>query len=242
MTRALSTWWMVAAVALAPGLARGSAADAFENKIPPVSGQAYQKAGKLEVTVPSVELSLNDAFYSKYLFGAKLGYHLSEYFAVAVTGAYGATSTTGSTVVCEAQPAGGSSCQTAAPEQLYQVPGQIRWLAAGELQFAPVYGKVNVFAELAVHFDLFLLGGVDLVSYRDVISAADAKPGVAQPGNATAVGGHLGVGSRIFLASFMALQLEAKDVLYSVPHLTTGQLQNQLFFDLGLSFFVPVAR
>ena len=46
----------------------------------------------------------------------------------------------------------------------------------------------------------------------------------------------------VFLASFLALRFELKDVLYSVPHLTTGRLQSQLFADAGLSFFVPVAR
>jgi outer membrane beta-barrel protein len=240
--RALTTWWVVAVLALAPALARASAADAFEDKVKPVSGQLYQKAGKLELTIPSASLSLNDAFYSKYMLAGKFGYHLSEYFSVALTGAAGFTSTTGSTVVCRAQTTGGATCQTAAPEQLYQVPGQIRWIAGAELAFSPVYGKLNLFAEKAIHFDLYVLGGPDLVSYRDVIPAADAKPGVPTPGNATAVGGHVGVGGRIFLASFMALRLEAKDVIYSVSNLSTGSLQNQLFADVGLSFFVPLAR
>jgi hypothetical protein len=40
----------------------------------------------------------------------------------------------------------------------------------------------------------------------------------------------------------MALRLEAKDVIYSVSNLSTGSLQNQLFADVGLSFFVPLAR
>jgi outer membrane beta-barrel protein len=220
---------------LAPCAARASAADAFENKVKPVSGQLYEKAGKLELTLPSAELSLNDAFFSKYMAGAKLGYHFSEYLSAAVTGAAGFAVATGSTSVCPIN----EGCRTAPAGQLYQVPGLIRWMAGAELAFSPVYGKLNVFAERAIHFDLSLLAGPDLVAYRDVLGPGQTSPA---PGTATSIGGHVGVGARVFLASFLALRLEVKDVLYSVPHLTTGRLQSQLFADAGLSFFIPVAR
>ncbi len=229
--------FLLALASLAPRPARGSPADAFENRVKPVSGQLYEKAGKLELTIPSAELSLADAFYAKYLAAAKVGYHFSEYFSVALTGAAGLTATTGSTSVCPAN----QGCRSASAWELYQVPGQIRWMAGAELGFSPVYGKLNVFAEKAIHFDLSILGGVDLVSYRDVVAGPTSST-TPEPGNATSPGGHLGVGGRIFLASFMALRLELKDLIYSVPHLPSGKLQNQLFADVGLSFFLPVAR
>ena len=232
-TRALNLVVCAAALAtLAPRAARGSAADVFEHKVKPVSGQLYQKAGKLELT-PLGSISLNDAFFTKYMGGAKLGYHFSEYFSLAVSGLYGTSGTTGSTSVCR------TTCQPASSDQLNLVPGEIKWLVGAELAFSPIYGKLNVFAQKAVHFDLYVLGGADLVNYRDVL--ASLQPGVT-PGNATSLGGHLGVGGRIFLASFIALRLELKDVLYSVPHLPRGNLQTQLFAEAGLSFFVPVTR
>ena len=95
-TRALNLVVCAAALAtLAPQAARGSAADVFEHKVKPVSGQLYQKAGKLELT-PLGSISVNDAFFNKYMGGAKLGYHVSEYFSLAVSGVYGTSSTTGS--------------------------------------------------------------------------------------------------------------------------------------------------
>lgn len=226
-----------ALVALAPRAARASAADAFENKVKPVSGQLYQKGGKLELTVPAGLLSLNDAFFTKYMAGAKLGYHFNDYFALAVTGAYGGSSPTGSTSICRLN----QGCTAAQPGQLYQVPGDIKWIAGAEVEFSPVYGKLNVFAEKAIHFDLSLLAGADLVAYRDVLEPAAANAGQV-PGTATSPGGHFGIGTRIFFASFMALRLELKDVLYRVPALSTGTLQNQLFAEAGLSFFVPVVH
>ncbi len=222
----------------APVVARGSAADAFENKIKPVSGQLNTKAGKIELTLTAAQISMMDAFFSKYMIGAKLGYHLNEYWSVAATGVYGlSNSATGSTNVCK----GNVGCQPATQAQLDQVPGQIRWIAGAEVAFSPVYGKLNLFAEKAIHFDLSLLAGADLVTYRDVIDATQAANGVT-PGDARTVGGHLGVGSRIFLGRMVALRLELRDVLYSVSALPTGKLQSQLFAEAGLSFFFGGGR
>lgn len=226
----------VALAALAPRAARASAADAFENKVKPVSGQLYQKGGKLELTVLGA-LSVDDAFFSKYQGGAKLAYHFNDYFALAVMGSAGTSSSTGSTSICPLN----KTCTSATAAQLYQVPGDIKWITGLELEFSPIYGKLNVFAEKALHFDLSLLAGADLVAYRDVLKPADANSGQV-PGNATSPGGHVGLGARVFFARFMALRLEIKDVVYSVPHLSSGNLQTQLMAEAGLSFFVPIVH
>ncbi len=234
--RALSRWWLLTALALAPQLSRASTADAFEDKIKPVSGQLYTKAGKLEIVAPTFQLSFNDAFYSKYMLAGKLGYHFSEYLGVAITGAAGLNGTTGSTTVCPND----APCRPATEYELYRVPGKIPWMAAAEVEWSPLYGKLNLLGELAAHFDLFLVGGVDLVSYRQVV--VDATASTPPPGNALAVGGHFGLGTRIFVASGVALFLEAKDVIYSVSGLPSGKVQNQLFADFGVTFLLPVAR
>ncbi len=238
--RSLAALSMAALGVLAPRLAAASEADVFENKVKPVSGQVYRKAGKLELTIPSAQLSFGDAFFSKYMAGAKVGYHFTEYLSASLTGSAGVTSTTGSTVLCS-DVQGLQGCHEASEQELYQVPGLIRWMAGAEIGFSPLYGKLNVFGEKAVHFDVSILGGADLVSYRDVLTGAQVAAG-ATPGNATAVGGHLGVGARIFLSRSVALRLELRDVVYSVSHLATGKLQNQLFGDIGLSFFIPLAQ
>lgn len=230
----LSCLVLLATATLAPAATRASEADAFENRIPPVSGQLYRKAGRFELT-PTFQLSLNDAFFSKYMGGVKLGYHFNEWFYAGLTATGGFSSTTGSTSRCPS----GAGCTPAEPWRLYQVPGLIRWIAGAEVAFSPLYGKLNLFAEKAVHFDLSVLAGVDLVSFRDVDTSATLTS--PEPGSASSPGGHLGVGARIFFGRFMAVRLELKDVLYSVPHLATGKLQTQLLADVGLSFFFPSA-
>ncbi len=235
--RAITAAFAVALVALAPAAARGSAADAFENKVKPVSGQLYRKAGKLELTIPAGVLSVNDAFFSKYMAGAKLTYHLSESWSLGVNGMLGTSSATGSTSVCPLNQA----CHPATAPQLYQVPGDIKWIAGGEVGFSPLYGKLNLFGEKALHFDLSLLLGADLVSYRDVLKSVQANAG-ATPGTVSTPGGHVGIGARLFFARFMALRLELRDVFYKVSALDTGNLQTQLLAEAGLSFFIPVGH
>ena len=231
-----------ALVALAPVAARGSAADAFENKVKPVSGQLYRKAGKLELTIPAGVVSLNDAFFTKYMAGAKLTYHLSESWSLGVNGSIGTSSATGSTSICSVNTdPNNPACKPAVNAQLNQVPGDIKWIAGGEVGFSPLYGKLNLFGEKALHFDLSLLVGADLVSYRDVLGATQANAG-ATPGTVSTPGGHVGIGARLFFARFMALRLELRDVFYKVSALPTGNLQTQLLAEAGLSFFIPVGR
>jgi outer membrane beta-barrel protein len=179
---------------------------------------------------------MNDAFFSKALVGARVAYHLTEAWSVGVNGSYAfSNSATGSTNVCTSN----AGCRPATDAELYQVPGHLKYIVGAEVAFAPVYAKLNVFAEKAIHLDLALLAGADLVGYRDVLDATSANGG-AQPADATSPGGHVGVATRVFLGPSVALGLEVKDVLYSVKGLSTGKLQNQLLAQAGLSFFLPL--
>jgi outer membrane beta-barrel protein len=227
---------VAAAAAAMPAESRASKSDAFENKIEPVSGQLYQKSHRFELTLPSANLSLTDAFFHKYFAGLKAGYHFSEVFAVSASFAGGITSPTGSTNLCPEK--SGSSCRPANDAQLNQVPGKIKMMAGAELAFSPVYGKLNLVAESVLHIDLSLLAGIDMIRYQGALSSADAVAGVV-PADESAIGGHLGVGMRIFLSNSVALRLELKDYIYRATIGGEKDTQNQLFAELGLSFFLP---
>jgi outer membrane beta-barrel protein len=226
----LRTAALLAALAAAP--ARASEADAFENKVPPISGQLYPKAGRLELT-PGVSFSVNDPFYAKTFGSLKLTWHVTEFFSAGLTAAGGLSSPTGSTTICTAN----QGCAPASEEQLRQVPGKIEWMAGAEGAFAPVYGKLNLAAELPVHFDLCVLAGADWITYQKAVDATAAALG--PPGSASSIGGHLGLGMRFFFAGFMGLRFEVRDYLYSADVGSEKHLQNQLFLDLGLSFLFP---
>jgi outer membrane beta-barrel protein len=239
-TRALALAALAASLAVASPAAAQSKADAFAGKIPPVSGQLFRKAGRFELT-PTGDLSLNDAFYRKLFGGLKLGYHFNETWSLSVQAATGTARHTGSAVVCPQN----SGCVPATDAMLAQVPGRIRALAGVELGFSPVYGKLNVFGERVAHFDLSILLGLDAIQHDQVLdsqAAAALAPG-ASPPKQLGYGGHVGLGARLFLLEWLALRLEVKDYVYAVdvPNGAVGQdLQNQLFTELGLSFFLPL--
>lgn len=233
MTRLGST--LLVALLLAPVTAAAkSSADALAGRIPPISGQLYSKAGRLELT-PTFNVSLNDAFFSKMLFGAKVGWHFTDHLSVHGSFAAGLNRETGSTSVCTS-----SGCRPADPAQLYQVPGNVRRIGSVELGFSPIYGKLNVFAQKVIHFDLSLLAGADWITHREVLSAALANAGET-PGNRNTFGGHVGVGARVFMSRALALRLEVKDYIHRVPVLDETTTQNQLFTEIGLSVFLPSA-
>lgn len=232
----------LAAVVLAAALPRSAAAskaDAFEGKIQPVSGQLYRKAGRLELTLGG-DLSLNDAFFQKRFGDVKLGYHFAEWLSLSGHFAAGAAVATNSTTVCPT----GQSCHPASDAELNQVPGRIRSLYGLEVAFSPVYGKLNTFSEKVGHIDVSLLAGVDFINHDEVLSTVVAGTGV-EPKQLSTIGGHFGLGMRLFLAEAFALRLELKDYVYgvTVPNgvdgLKSKDIQNQVFAELGVSVFFP---
>jgi outer membrane beta-barrel protein len=228
----------LAALALATpasAAAQSSKADAFAGKIPPVSGQLYRKAGRVEVTATG-NLSLNDAFFTKYFGGAKLTYHFSEHWAAGLHGAAGTTVKTNSAVVCSPT----KGCVDADGTMLRQVPGRIRYIVGAEAAWSPVYGKLNVLSEQVAHFDLSIFAGPDLVAHDEVLAKDVAA--LRAPGVKSAIGGHVGLGLRVFLSESIAARLEVKDYVYgvNVPNGGIGtDYQNQLFAEVGVSLFLP---
>lgn len=232
---------LLAAGAPAPARAQ-SKADAFAGRIPPIAGQLYRKAGRLELTLGG-NLSLNDAFFSKYFGAAKLGYHLTEHLSVGASFAAGTARATGSATVCD-----GQGCRPATEEQLWRVPGEIQSIAGVEAAWTPVYGKLNPFSAWVLHFDLGLLAGADWIRYREVIDpnvtsgGGDGEVAAGAPGTASTIGGHFGLGARIFFAEWVALRVEFKDYVYraEVPSQNRkDNIESQLFTELGVSFFLP---
>ncbi len=233
---------LAVALAALPALAAAqSKSDAFAGKIPPVSGQLYRTAGRLELSL-SGALSLNDAFYSKYFGTAKATYHFSEFWSAGVYGSAGTAVQSNSSVLCTSS----TGCANAGDSQLWQVPGRIRMIVGAEGGWTPVYGKLNVLAEQVAHFDLSILVGPDLIFHDKILSAQEAgvmEANGGTPGTESTIGGHVGVAARLFLAQWFALRLEVKDYVYGVTVPNNASLgtdyQNQLFTELGVSIFFP---
>jgi outer membrane beta-barrel protein len=240
-SRAALAALLLLAAAWPAGARAANKADAFEGKIKPISGQLYEKAGRFELTLLGAT-SIDDAFYRKYFGTLRAGYHFTEFLSASAFFSSGLVGKSGSDTVCPAN----QGCRPATKAELYQVPGRLRSLAGAEVAFTPVYGKLNLFAEKVAHFDLGLLLGADWISHDEILSANQALVQGLTPRAQSTVGGHVGVGVRLFLSRALALRWEFKDYVYAVkvPNLQQSgrggmDVQNQLFTELGLSVFFP---
>ncbi len=239
MRRSLISLLMLAALGLLPAASLAGEAKPEESteaaagpkgedaaaRIRPVSGNLFLKQSRLELS-PTLGLSLGDAFFQKYAFGAKLSYHLSELFSFGLHGSYQLASPSSAVSVCDK-----NGCRNPEIGELNDVPGRVQWMAGLELAISPFYGKVNVLSEKVVHFDTSLILGGTLLSY-----------GIPGGSTATAIAGTFGIGQRYVLGRNLALRAELRDYLYSAQTVTLGdansKIENQLMLELGLSYFV----
>ena len=209
----------------------------LKDRIPPVTGYTFSMARRFEIA-PTFSLSFRDAFWSKYVAGATLTYHFTETIGVALRGGYAFTSVSGSAQICPPSEA----CRSPTKEELDgKGPGQIKFITALDFEWAPLYGKISLLAEGFAHFNLYLIAGPTAIQYQ---APKDANA----PGSTStwAVGGEAGLGMRFVFNRWMALRFELRDAIYREKTKgateTTGaqyQIRNQLFFDIGLSFFFP---
>ena len=97
------------------------------------------------------------------------------------------------------------------------------YLAFTDLVWSPVHGKMRLFADSIVHFDIFGLAGVGIIDNATSFGAA----------------GQFGVGTKIFLSRSWALRLDVRDQLYKQQILTVRQYVNDFSLTLGVSVFLP---
>lgn len=222
----------------------------LRERIRPVSGHLFLMDGRFEVS-PTLGISFRDAFWTKVLFGAAFTYHFTETMGLSVHAAYTLSLVAGSAQICTpaippdsangiaGQP---GSCRSPTVDELTRqdgVPqnkayGLTTLLASVDFQWAPIYGKISLFAEKTLSFNMYALAGPTFVLYGPTSSAT--------------VGGNLGLGFRFFVNRWITVRAELRDVLYyeagyvppSAPAGTqAGSFRNQLLFELGLSMFFP---
>jgi len=220
----------------------------LRERIRPVSGHLFLMNGRLEVS-PTLGISFRDAFWTKLLFGVAVTYHLNETMALSLHGGYTLSLIAGSAQICTppvpamgTEPAQPGACRAPTYEELTRqdgVPqnksyGLTTLITSVDFLWAPIYGKISLFAEKTLSFNMYALAGPALVLYGPTITAT--------------VGGNLGIGFRFFINEWLTVRAELRDTMYyesgylppSAPAGTPGgSFRNQLMFELGLSMFFP---
>jgi outer membrane beta-barrel protein len=217
------TLFVIAATALAQAKSEGEEAagpakalPTLEDRIPPVSGNLFDEKGKFEIGLDAV-VSLADPFYSKVLGSLYLSYHFAETVSIGVRLAGGYNWVSGAAVTCTP-----SGCTTPAPSTLNGAPGNIPFLGALMLQWAPVYGKLNLLAEAVLHFDAYISVGAAYVA--DSLASFPLAAVVA-------------IGQRYIFGPHLTVKWELSDYMYSAGS-PTPWFNHQLLLSLGVSFFV----
>ncbi|WP_373045510.1 outer membrane beta-barrel domain-containing protein [Vulgatibacter sp.] len=205
----------------------------LDERIKPVSGRMFAKDGRHELT-PTVGLSLNDGFFSKYTFGLRYAYHFGEEWSAGLNAAYALSSPSGAVTRCDSS---GQNCEVPTKDDLARTPGDMGLIGSVDLSWAPLYGKISVLAEKVLHFDTYGVVGAGFVESKM------APPDGSTVESTIAPALHLGVGQRYFVSRNATLRFEIRDVLYQTEVFgRSGELekdlQNQLLFTIGLSWFL----
>lgn len=209
----------------------------LRERVRPVSGHLFLKKGRFEVS-PSATASFNDAFFTKYMVGATIGFFPTEQFGIHARFGYAFPMVAGSAQICTTESTGSGTTRGCRPPEFSQLdgraPGQIHLIGGLDAEYSPIYGKVGLVAEKFLHFDLYGLLGASAVGYNGPTGGTGSKPYMT-------VGGNVGVGSRIIFNKFMAVRAELRDLVYveQVQPIPATSLRNQLLFELGFSFFLP---
>ena len=99
--------------------------------------------------------------------------------------------------------------------------GQLKAAGFAAARLAPIYGKLNLASELAVHFQAYVLGGAGLGSLHHESVNLCAQPGTApcadgqfQTSDAVKPVGELGLGFRFYLGDRLSLRTEVRGLLF----------------------------
>ena len=206
----------------------------LKDRVRPVSGHLFLMDGRFEVS-PAIGLSLRDAFWQKVGFGAAFTYHFTESVGVSARASYNLTLISGAAQICD--PVGGG-CAAPTEAELSTFDGRpanvsfgrVSLLTSVDLQWAPLYGKLALFSEKILNFNMYILLGPSFLMYGPPAASTFT------------VGGNVGLGFRFFLNEWLTVRLEVRDVIYVENNgrdPTGSSFRNQLMAEFGFSMFFP---
>lgn len=187
-----------------------------DDRVKSVQVRSFLKQGRFEL-MPSVFVALNDSFFPKYGPGLRLTYHVHESLGVALRGN-------------QYNLIPNDNVRLAKRQLRAQLPDvQPEWSVALDVIWSPFYGKTTLFNAIS-HFDLYIVGGLGTV-----LTETLEEDGVM-------LSTHIGLGGRLSLNDFLALDLSFIETVYTDrPHNNgdKGVVQHILSINLGLSVFIP---
>jgi outer membrane beta-barrel protein len=170
----------------------------------------FVKQGRHELTVQG-GYYVSDLLDGTFVVGLAYTYHLTEDAGIEASFGY-------------------SQVRSSVASRLEQdrgvtiLPKQDRvYLVFTDLVWSPVHGKMRVFADSIIHFDIFGAAGVGIIDNATSFGAA----------------GQFGLGAKVFLSKSWAVRLDVRDQLYKQQILSVRQYVNDFSLTAGVSVFLP---
>jgi outer membrane beta-barrel protein len=194
---------------------------ALGDKVKAVQRKGFLKRGRFELE-PIFAATVNDAFYEKFGYGARLAYNLHDSFALSLRGNRYVKYRTDN--VREGKLAYQSQLVASDIEQQYMLDGI----------WSPIYGKASFLADSIVHFDLYLAAGFGVVW-----SSTSGEPLNQGWHWATDLGG----GVRFYPKEWLAFDAGLMATLYpdQPVALLPATVQKVFTATIGVSFFFPTS-
>lgn len=187
-----------------------------DDRVKSVQPRGFIKQGRFEL-MPSIFVTLNDAYFPKYGPGLRLAYHVHESLGLALR-------------ANQYNVIPNDNVRLAKRQLRSQLPDvQPEWSFDFDVLWSAFYGKAKLFNGIH-HFDLYVVAGLGTV-----ISETYDQDGLL-------LSTHIGLGSRFSLNDFLALDLSFIETVYTDrPHNNgnKGVVQHILSINLGLSIFIP---
>jgi outer membrane beta-barrel protein len=164
---------LLAGFALAPVAPRAHAQDLqVEGPLagaPAVIGLRIYREMRFQAQLQGT-MTLNDEFSRSILVGGQLMFHPTDWLGIGVWGGFGLVNI--DTDLTDQVSERGQTNEVNVlslprPGGFTDQIGRIKWMAAPQIQFIPLRGKLGIFEKLFIDTDFYLLGGVGLVGIEE---------------------------------------------------------------------------
>ena len=194
-----------------------------------VRNRKYTADGKFEASV-NVGFSLATYLTDHTNFNASVAYNLTENWALELGGGYAYTRHTSVADAASATIVKDNPTKSAKVVDDFTDLWQMTWSATGALRWTPIYGKINLAAELPVHFQFYLLlgGGAGGMKRDSLVYCIGSRPtsgavscgfgedDALKPLHQTEVKPIIlgGFGMKFFVTQWLGLRLEVRDMAF----------------------------
>jgi len=197
-----------------------------DDRVKSIQRKVFLKTHRFEL-LPTLFVSVNDPYYSKWGGSLRGSFFLSDTLAVAVHAS-----------VYDLLPTDDVKTAKANFQSriFYSKP---RWSLLGAVEWSPIYGKATIFNNI-IHFDGFILGGLGAVWSETSSTPLDTQ-NPSGPTRGPNIAGEFGIGLRFMTTDWFSVNLALIDTSYVDQPAGTnkGAIQNILALNLGVSFFFP---